>query len=140
MRTPASSSIRALLPCAAVIVALAGCGGTPPGTNSPEWQGASTGGGRVEPSSEAEKQVLAALDELPPGTPKTIGGMTVVADEPYFSASGRACRWLMLETAGAKGGARRLACKDSGGIGEETEDQGSWFFAPNVFAPPMEGK
>lgn len=130
------SLLCALLTCAVSLTQLAACGGAAPGADSPEWQGASTGGGRVEPTSNTERKVLAELDQLPPNTPKTVDGVTVVADAPYFSASGRTCRRLTITARGAASGASRLVCKDPAATDDRSNGNAGWFYAPDVFAPP----
>jgi hypothetical protein len=105
---------------------LGACGGAAPGAGS---QSGATGGGRVEPTSVAEHEILKQLERLPSGQQATIGDMVVVADRPYFAASGRTCRRLLLTPRGGGPGRHRLGCKDGA----------SWFYAPDVFATPTTG-
>jgi hypothetical protein len=54
--------------------------------------------------------VLAGLSALPTGeTVQLVSGETVVADVPYFAASGRECRFVDITPASGEGN-RRLAC------------------------------
>jgi len=104
---------------ATVAVALAtGCGAGSDGAPGP-----ATGGGRVEPTSAAEHEILKQLETMPVGRPVTVGNLVVVAQAPYFAASGRTCRHLHVTPRGGGSASRRLACKDGS----------SWFFAPDVF-------
>lgn len=108
-------------PMVALSLVITGCGGGEPVVEGPGT------GGRVEAGSDDERRILAQADALPAGEKTTVGSLAVVADEPYFAASGRTCRWLTVFT-GKVGGDRRLACKDQRG----------WFFAPDVLGPPLD--
>jgi hypothetical protein len=83
-------------------------------------------GGRAKPRSDAERQILDQVETLPSGQAKTVGGVVVQAEPPYFSASGSVCRWLVLTPKSGGGDRRRLACKDGT----------AWFYAPSVLASP----
>ena len=111
------------LAIAALLTTAWGCGGSR-NTYSPEHS-AQYSGSKVEPSSSDETALLEKLDSLASGSKARVGGLTVVADRPYFAASGRTCRRVVISSGGRGGDRSRLACKD----GE------AWFFAPDVFAP-----
>ena len=72
--------------------------------------------------SADERALLVEVPSLPSGTPRRVGGATVVADAAYAAASGRACRVLHITEASTKV-MSRLACSDGK----------SWFFVPDVF-------
>ncbi|RLB53483.1 MAG: hypothetical protein DRI90_21105 [Deltaproteobacteria bacterium] len=120
---PLSTSLKLWI---AALGLLGACGGAASGAGS---QDGANGGGRVEPTSVAEQEILKQLESLPSGKQATIGGVVVVADPPYFAASGRTCRQLLLTSRGGGPGRRRLGCKDGA----------SWFYAPDVFATPTIG-
>lgn len=95
---------------------LTGCGGGPaPGPKHT--------GGRQEPASPAEQQILDRLDDWTGD--QTIAGVTVQAEPPYFAASGATCRRLVLG-----GKERRLACDNDPG------SPGGWYYAPDVLVAP----
>lgn len=94
---------------------LSGCGGGPP-------SGPKHTGGRQEPTSPTEQQVLDRLDDWTGD--QTIGGVAVHAEPPYSAASGATCRWLEL------GSQRRLACKN------DPAAVGGWYYAPDVLVAP----
>ncbi|MDZ4064623.1 MAG: hypothetical protein U1E22_08170 [Coriobacteriia bacterium] len=102
-----------------VLFATAGCGGGPgfyaPG-HSTRYEG-----GKVEPASTSERRLLETVERLGSGKEEKVGELVVVADAPYFAASGRLCRSVRI-VRGASG-ATRLACKDGS----------AWFYAPEVF-------
>jgi hypothetical protein len=99
------------------------------GAHSGEHAGVDTpGGGVVEPATAAERQVLEALDTLPAGTARRFGNSVVVAEAPYFAASGRRCRGLTITPAGGRPGARRLACRQDG----------RWLYVPMVLIAPAD--
>ena len=107
--------------------AFLGCGGSQPPPDDPAVIDSRDTGGTVEPASEAERQLLAQLGELPAGRPQRIGPLRAVADAPYYAASGRICRSVTVTQDGAKQkGETRLACS-------EGKD---WFFVPSVFVAP----
>lgn len=120
---PPSTSLKFWITALALLGA---CGGATPGAGS---QDGASGGGRVEPTSAAEQEILKQLESLPSGKQATIGGVVVVADPPYFAASGRTCRRLLMTLRGGGPGHQRLGCKDGA----------SWFYAPDVFATPATG-
>ncbi len=113
---------RRLLFGIAALALSAGCGA---GSDAP--QGPAIGGGRVEPSSAAEHDILKQLETMPADRPVTIGNLVVVAEAPYFAASGRTCRQLHVTPRGGGAGTQRLGCKDGS----------AWFFAPDVFVSPV---
>ena len=80
-------------------------------------------GGKAEPKSDVERDLLTQLDDWPAEGSKTVGGVKVVAEPPYIAASGSTCRWLTIE---GEGESRRLACKD--------RDDTPWFYAPSVLS------
>ena len=87
------------------------------------------GDGTAEAASPSELKVLAVLGELVPGKTRTIGELSVVADAPYYAASGKTCRGVTLTSANPPKHSRtRLACKN----GE------AWYFAPSVFLAPSD--
>jgi hypothetical protein len=98
-----------------------GCGGA----NNEHPAAADDRGGVVEPSSASERRVLELLDTLPAGKSHRIGSHAVVAERPYFSASGRICRGLMF-TGEKDRSEQRLACKE----------EGKWFYVPNIVMAP----
>ncbi len=79
-------------------------------------------GTKKQPASQDESAVLAAMPRLSSGKPKTIGALVVIAEAPYFAASGRTCRTVRIKRKGQRAGRTRLAC----------EDGDAWFFAPSV--------
>lgn len=83
--------------------------------------------GAVEPSSEVERDALSRMDELPPETPVTVSGVTVLAGVPYAAASARVCRTVQLE-----GAAPKLACREE--VAPDEDAPTAWFFAPSVSA------
>jgi hypothetical protein len=104
---------------------LTACGGAASGAEHPAV--AEPGGGVVEPASESERRLLGLLDTMPAGKPQTVGSLIVVADAPYFAASGRPCRGLTLTPEGKRESGRRVACKE----------EGKWFYVPNVLMAPV---
>ena len=111
---------RALLTLGAVAL-LGGCGASTP-RESDIFYDPSLRAGRVEPATEAERQLLAGLDTAPDSQPLTFGGETFLAGAAYDAASGQRCR--AIEAAGVT----RLAC----------ESDGQWAFVPEIVrrAPP----
>jgi len=109
------------------VATAAACGGAQPPPNDPAVLDANDRGSTVAPTSDAERQLLAQLGDLPTGKKQKIGSLTVVAQKPYYAASGRTCRNLDVTNAThPKQTGPRLACTD----GSE------WFFVPNVFVAP----
>lgn len=102
----------------ALAAALCACGAPPPAP-------AHTGG-REEPSSPTEQQILERLDDWTGD--QTIGGLRVHAEPSYHAASGATCRWLTLGSSGSA--TRRLACKN------EPSAVGGWYYAPDVLVAP----
>ena len=110
-----------------VVVAAVACGGAQPPPNDPAVLDANDRGSTVAPTSDAERQLLAQLGDLPAGKKQQIGSLTVVANKPYHAASGRTCRSVDVTSATSKGATgARLACTEGG----------EWFFVPNVFVAP----
>jgi len=79
-------------------------------------------GGRLAPSSEADRSLLRQLPNLPSGAPQRIGSASVVAEPAYAAASGQTCRALHMTVANSAA-RHRLACSDGT----------TWFFVPDVF-------
>ena len=79
--------------------------------------------GRVVPAgTPTEKAILAQLGQLPPGSRRSLGGGSVMAEPAYHAASGRICRAVHISEAGQPKVRQRLACSD-GRV---------WFFVPDV--------
>lgn len=69
--------------------------------------------------------ILRRMGELRSGQPYLIGDVQVVAQEPYFAASGRFCRRVELRSKERPRKVRkRLACRQDG----------TWSFSSSVFA------
>lgn len=103
-------------------VLLVSCAGRPSVTARDAAEANDTGAA-IRGQTDDERALLAQLPRLPTGKPQRVQGLSVVADEPYEAASGRRCRPLHVQAAGAAHGAPRLACSDGT----------SWFFVPDVF-------
>lgn len=88
----------------------------PPDARAPEEAAATDHGGRLEPKTAIERELLTKLESLPVGA-SSLGGQTVTAEAGYDSASGQRCRRVSWS------GAARLACRDGDG----------WYFVPDVF-------
>jgi hypothetical protein len=84
-------------------------------------------GGALKATTESERNILRELSSLPGATPRRLGDTTVVAGDPYLSASGKTCRTLHLSMDTPKAIHDRLACSQGG----------AWFFVPNVFASEL---
>jgi hypothetical protein len=125
---------RLRLAFAATALLLGGCGSAP----TPPPYDAVPGGTKLEPASAAESDVLKRLDSLAPNQPTPIAGATVTAELPYFSASGRTCRWVTTTLGKAAVSSRRLACKEAPVSDDDDGERqsGQWFFVPDVFTPP----
>lgn len=108
--------IRASFAISALAV-LVGCGSAPP---PDPWYPRALGPTEV-PTSDAERDLLARLDEVPAEGEVRSGGMTAFVEAPYYAASDRRCRRVRFATAGGQN--VRTAC--------ESED--GWRLAPNVF-------
>ena len=114
---------RDIRPLVCIVAALAcACGGAEKRAEAP----ASEGGGVVQPKNPTERQVLELLETLPAGKPRRVGGVVVVADPPYYAASGRLCRGVTVTPSGGKQSAQRLACRE----GEK------WVYVPTVMIAP----
>jgi hypothetical protein len=100
---------------------LVGCGGSEPP--------AAATGTKGEPATSAERDALAALDALRVGEVRVLGGVELRAEPQYSAASGATCRWVSLKAPSGPE-TRRLACRD----------QRTWFYAPDVLAPPDDGR
>jgi hypothetical protein len=107
---------------------LSGACAAPRDARTPQEAARTDAAGVVAPVSEAERQTLANLEQLPADSEKSVGGVLVVAGAPYHSASGRTCRNVTFK--GQSGSASKLACK--------SQDQG-WVFVPTVFAGAQGG-
>lgn len=80
----------------------------------------------VAPGDDLERELLRRLPELPAEQPVAINDATVIARAPYFAASGRTCRALIIQGSGQGSGSEarsRLACREDG----------DWFFVPPIF-------
>lgn len=75
----------------------------------------------VAAANDAERALLARLNEDDIEGPVVIDGHSYAIDAPYAAASGRRCRVLVDE------GDRRLACET---------DEGSWVFVPPIVRAP----
>ena len=105
-----------------------GCGTTNQDLRSEE-PASIVGDGTAEAASPAEAKVLEKLDRLPVTKPTTVETLSVVADAPYASASGKTCRRLTLTAlTPPKTSRTRLACRN-GDV---------WGFVPSVFVAPTE--
>lgn len=114
-----------ILGLVALLLVWAGCGASQePSVYSPENSQKYTGT-KVESASKDEAAVLQQVDKLVTGKRQKVGGVFVVADAPYFAASGRTCRSLLISSGANRAGRARLAC----------EDGSTWFWAPEVMAP-----
>lgn len=111
--------------CIAALALLCACGSKKEARSAEDVQ-AIEHAGRIEPSTDAERAILASLDELPAGSSRVVGQEKVVAGVPYFTASGTSCRtvsWRKQE---------RLACQERKDPPDKKKGP-SWYFAPNVF-------
>jgi hypothetical protein len=112
-----------------LLLLAAACGGATLPPDDPAVLDANDTGGTVAPGNESERQLLAALGQMPAGAEQRIGSMRAVADRPYHAASGRTCRRVTFGASGPQGQSRtRLACSS----GKE------WFFVPDVFVAPAQ--
>lgn len=101
---------------------VAGCAGARPRTESTAVSPPSA----VAPGDDLERELLRRLPELPAEQPVAINNATVVARAPYFAASGRTCRALIIQGSGQNSGSEprsRLACREDG----------DWFFVPPIY-------
>ncbi len=96
------------------------CSAPPDARSTADVEAVELGAHRA-PSSEEEKRLLAALDELPPGQSENIGRANIAAGPPYFAASGATCRKTQISGSAELDG-DQLACKDEQG----------WFFVPDL--------
>lgn len=87
----------------------------------PKDAAATESGGRHEPQTEEERQLLAHVATLPSGVREKVGKLTLTASDKYQAASGFHCRRLFVDDAGKQD--VKLACGDKKG----------WFFVPDVF-------
>jgi hypothetical protein len=85
----------------------------------------------VEPRSDVERKVLAKIEQLQPNVPTEIDGCQVVAEAPYFAASGRHCRRVRLTYSDRSPTTEvRVACQNDSHWG---------VYVPNVLAPTAAG-
>ena len=155
-------SLHALPALAALALAAAlatGCAGPRPG---PEHAAVSPPSA-VAPGDELERELLRRLPELPAEQPVSIDDATVIARAPYFAASGRTCRALMIHAPGHAPGrgpgaasgqaspeaspeaspgasinapASNASAAASGGASRSRlacREDGDWFFVPQIF-------
>jgi hypothetical protein len=110
--------------CSLALLGLVGCGSSQPAEHD-IWHTPALRPSRVAPASEAERELLTRIDDLPSDEPVSVGGQVFVAGEPYAAASGRTCRTIThgSEPSASGHGTVRLAC----------EDGPSWVFVPDVF-------
>lgn len=97
-----------------------GCGASEP-RESDIYHDPALRPGVTEAANDAERALLARLNEESLDGPVVIDGHSYAVEAPYAAASGRRCRVLSDD------GASRLAC--------ETED-GSWVFVPPIAGSP----
>lgn len=109
-----------------VLVAIAsfvwGCGGSQEPTERDIWYTQSLRPGTVEPESQAERELLARMEQVPANEPVRFAGHVFVVEPPYAAASGRLCRSIRVE--GNAAVQLKLAC----------EDGDRWVLVPDVFA------
>lgn len=73
--------------------------------------------------------MLRTIEQLPSNAEQKVGGLVVVAGDPYYSASGRTCRRVTLRGQQSGTPETRLACR---------LDEG-WVFVPDVFGSSLGG-
>lgn len=88
------------------------------------WYLAANTPSQAEPTSDAEREVLAQLPALPPSTTTlTLADTTVSIGEPYASAARRLCRPFVVQREPAYGSpTRRVACSEGS----------DWFLVPDL--------
>lgn len=106
---------------AAFCLFLAACASAPT-MSARDLSDANDTGRTLAAEDDADRALLRDLPTLKTGSPRRYGSKSVVADDPYTSASGRSCRTLHLTTT-TRAPTERLACTDGK----------SWFFVPDVF-------
>jgi len=101
-----------------------------PAINARDAADANDTGATLLGRTEQERTLLRELPRLPTGPTRSLAGLSVTADAPYPTASGRTCRALHLRATSATTGTDRLACTEGA----------AWFFVPDVFgaAEPKE--
>jgi hypothetical protein len=106
---------------AGVALMLSHCASTPhdpPSTSSAAVQSM----GVVAPHTRVERKILALIGQVKPNTPTEVDDCLLVAEAPYFAASGRRCRKIRV-TYKDRNASVRLVC----------ENGRSWVYVPNVF-------
>ncbi len=123
---------RLLFPLVVIAATLSGCVSLPAsrvkGAPVPAAVSAPATPPTITPRPAAEdrkgQEILGRLAELRSGQPYQIGDVRVVAQAPYFAASGRLCRRLVLVAGKDVPPTRRVACR-----------QGDhWRFSADIFA------
>lgn len=109
---------------AGVALMLSHCASTPhdpPSTSSAALQSM----GVVTPHTRVEREILALIGRgrVKPNTPTEVDDCLLVAEAPYFAASGRRCRKIRVTCKDRKAASARLVC----------ESGRSWVYVPNVF-------
>jgi hypothetical protein len=97
-----------------------GCASTPP-LSKRDAADANDVGQTVGARTATERALLERAATLPSNQPSRVGDVTVVAQPPYASASGRTCRSLQVTQPPAS--QERLVCQDGN----------AWVFVPDVF-------
>jgi hypothetical protein len=147
---PSRHALAALAVLALAAALAAGCAGPRPG---PEHAAVSPPSA-VAPGDELERELLRRLPELPAEQPVSIDDATVIAQAPYFAASGRTCRALTIRGPGRGPGAAPpqassqaspapspatsgdASATASGGASRSRlacREDGDWFFVPQIF-------
>src|SRR5690554_1433651 len=103
-----------------LLAILFGCGSTPP---PDPWYPRSVGPSSV-PTSEAEAIILEQLGTLEGEGTLSHSDVQVIAGAPYFAASERLCRRLIVES--REGVSEKLACDGTDG----------WQLSADVFEAP----
>ena len=95
-----------------------------PGISARAAADANDTGGTLAAKSASEQAILREVPTLPIAVQRQVGGVAIVADAPYASASGRTCRVLHIAADAPAHDPDRLACSNGS----------AWFFVPDVFA------
>jgi hypothetical protein len=99
------------------LAVLVGCGSAPP---PDPWYPRALGPTEVA-VTDAERQVLAQLDQVPGTGELKAGALTAFVEAPYYAASDRRCRRVRF--ASASGQSVRTVCESADG----------WRLAPDFF-------